>query len=226
MKHTIYLPYHAAPEKVLEYCKRVWSRTLRVPEIGEVCTFGKYPQGKNGEVKDIEWIVLDHRGSEVLLISKYGLDCKKYNKEWVYITWENCTLRYWLNDEFYRKAFDSEEQQKIIKKEVKAERNPEYNTDPGKDTQEKIFLLSINEAEKYFDSDEARKCLPTDYAVSQGTWVNSDLGTCWWWLRSPGYSSLRAAGVRSDGDVDRSGSDVYYGALEAVRPALWVNLAS
>ena len=49
-----------------------------------------------------------------------------------------------------------------------------FKTNGGKNTQDKIFLLSYAEAEQYFDSDEARMCVPTDYAVNSGAYRNKD----------------------------------------------------
>ena len=65
---------------------------------GEHIKFGSY-QGEK-----IEWRVLDVIGEKVLLLSEYGLDVKPYNDNLSSgITWESCTLRRWLNDEFYEK---------------------------------------------------------------------------------------------------------------------------
>ena len=44
---------------------------------------------------------------------------------------------------------------------VTADKNPNYSTDPGKNTTDKVFLLSIIEAEKYFTLDNDRMCVPT-----------------------------------------------------------------
>ena len=104
---------------------------------------------------------------------------------------------------------------------VSADKNPEYSTNPGKDTQDQVFLLSITEANKYFSSDRARQCEPTYYAVDNGAW-ESNSGNCWWWLRSPGIDQNRAAGVRNVGDVYEYGFSVFYDDA-AVRPALWID---
>ena len=77
---------------------------------------------------------------------------------------------------------------------------------------------------KYFSSYSARQCKPTDYAVANGVWEN-DSGNCWWWLRSPGDRQNRAAGVDYVGYVFEYGFSVRY-ALDAVRPALWIDLNS
>ena len=81
---------------------------------------------------------------------------------------------------------------------------------------------------KYFGSDEARKCVPTAYAIAQGTWTIETYSvggkaTCWWWLRSPGYDASRAAYVNTGGSVLAYG--LYVDFVEyAVRPALWIEI--
>ena len=169
--------------------------------------FGKYIQSKSGSPEPIEWQVLTRESGRVLVISKYALDCKFYNNEYVGITWENCSLRKWLNGIFLLTAFNSEEQRLIQNSTV--------------------FLLSVNEARNYFGSNEMRKCAPTDYAISQGVFTNSEHSTggrtsCWYWLRTSGFSSNSARGVNRDGSID-SGYRVD-GGNAAVRPALWINL--
>ena len=107
---------------------------------------------------------------------------------------------------------------------VTADKNPNCSTDAGKDTQDKIFLLSITEAEKYFSSDSDRVCKPTAYAKAQGASTYSSSGSCWWWLRSPDHYSTYAARVRDDGSVYYFGDGVRSSSF-CVRPALWINLA-
>lgn len=117
-----------------------------------------------------------------------------------------------------------DEQSKIMNTTVSAGKNPKYVTDPGSATTDKVFLLSINEAGKYFPSDSERQCKATKYAEAQGTNVNSS-DNCWWWLRSPGNFQSRAAGVNYDGSIFSNGHYVDYGTY-AVRPVLWINLKS
>ena len=107
---------------------------------------------------------------------------------------------------------------------VTADKNPSYSTDPGRNTTDKVFLLSITEANKYFGSDDARQCAGTAYCYAQGAYKNDKNGNCWWWLRSPGFHSFCAAIVGNDGDID-NGPGVNID-ISAVRPALWINLDS
>lgn len=127
-------------------------------------------------------------------------------------------------------AFDGAEKSIVKKTKVLAEKNPYYSTDPGNATTDKVFLLSINEAEQYFGSDEDRKCIPTEYAKANGAYTSSGytkngVPTCGWWLRSPGDDQGRAANVSDYGSVNYLGMRVDYGD-GCVRPALWINLDS
>ncbi len=205
--------------------------TIRNASVGDIIKFGAYEQDNdtsNGK-EDIEWLVLAKEGDKVLVISKYALDCQKYNKVYTNVTWETCTLRKWLNGTFFNSAFSPDELDMIQITKVTADKNPNYDTLPGNSVDNKIFLLSVQEAEKYFKSDQARKCVPTDYAISQGVWKNSSYAmvgknNCLWWLRSPGYSYIVAAYVSSYGSVDSCLEVNYFNV--AVRPALWIELGS
>ena len=199
-------------------------KTLKTAEVGGSVFFGTY-QGE-----DIEWRVLAKENGKVFVISEYGLDWKPYNENFDDVTWETCTLRKWLNGEFLNTAFSEEEQARIATTTVSADRNPEYGANPGNATNDKVFLLSIAEAEKYFEDDEDRRCAPTAYVKEQGVYVNdyhyraSGEATCWWWLRSPGGNQKHAASVSSDGSVDCNGDyvDCDYDDV-TIRPALWIN---
>ncbi len=166
-----------------------------------------------------------------MLISKYALDWQPYHTSWNDVTWETCTLRTWLNGTFCDNTFTEEEQTRIVDTNVSADQNPEYSTDPGNATTDRVFLLSIKEAEKYFTLDEVRNCAPTKYAEAQGarrssteTAANGE-AACWWWLRSPGRNQNTAAFVNIDGSILCTGHIISNidDVKGAVRPALWVN---
>ena len=199
---------------------------LKAAKVGDYITFGSYEQDNdtaNGK-ENIEWLVLEVKDGKALVISKNALDCQQYNTSYTSVTWETCTLRKWLNNDFINAAFSADEKAMIPTVSVSADKNPDYGTDPGNATEDQVFLLSITEANKYFGSDSARQCKPTDYAVANGAW-ESDNGNCWWWLRSPGNTQRYAAGVYTDGGVLEYGYGVDHGN-RAVRPALWIDLNS
>lgn len=198
---------------------------LKTAKVGDYVYFGLYEQDNdttNGK-ENIEWLVLEKKDNKSLIISKYALDCQPYNERKENVTWETCTLRKWLNNEFINKAFTAEEQARIATVNVPAHKNPKYDTDPGKVTKDKVFLLSIVEVKKYFSSDDARKSKATDYAMTNGAFVDSN-GYSTWLLRSPGDGSDCCCYVNIDGYVN------YYYYVDCrdygVRPALWINLPS
>lgn len=198
---------------------------------GDHITFGTYEQDndKTNGAEEIEWLVLDVRDGKALVISKYGLDCKQYHMVSEDVAWETCTLRQWLNEEFYQTAFTQEERNKI--ETIGEEDNLTYPTGADEDTGDKVFILSIAEAEMYFASDEARECFSTEYAIANGVWSwgyymsgSKMIEGCGWWLRTSNRYVDSAAYV--DGgliiDVDE-GIDILDASL-AVRPALWIDI--
>ena len=222
------LSYRDSAEKL----KSAKQAQIKNAKVGDIVYFGTYEQDNdtsNGK-ENIEWRVLAKENSRVLVISDKALDCQPYNSSYTEeVTWENCSLRKWLNGTFLNKAFSTEEQAQIQNTTVSADNNPQYSTNPGNATTDKVFLLSINEVEKYFNSDEARKCAPTAYAKAQGASTSdtfktpSGAATCWWWLRSPGDDQSSAAYVYFGGDVFELGNYVFSG-LNAVRPAMWISI--
>lgn len=192
-------------------------------QIGDVVKFGKYEQdndASNGK-EDIEWIVLAKENNRILVISKYSLDCQKYNTSNVDVTWETCSLRSWLNNDFISSAFSSAEISKIPTVTVTADENPNYSSDAGNDTQDKVFLLSLPEVNEYFTSSNERICYPTKYAIEQGAKTN--LNQSWWWLRSTGSVQNSAAYIDYEGDIYYGGRRVDSDTV-SVRPVLWIDL--
>ena len=198
-------------------------------EVGDTVTFGTYPQTEAGtDSTPIEWIVLARDGDKALVISKYALDSVQYNTKMTEVLWETCSLRMWLNNDFYNKAFNAEEKRNIVLSKVTADKNPNYRTNPGNDTEDNVFLLSIPEVNRYFQNDTSRRCAPTDYAVKNGAYASSsnkvDGRACgWWWLRSPGIYGNFAGSVYHDGSVINYGDFVNV-SLYCVRPCVWVRL--
>ena len=198
---------------------------LKNCKVGDIITFGSYEQDNNisNGKEPIEWLVLDKQGSNVLVISKYGLDAKPFNISYSFLRWDTCDLRLWLNKVFYKEAFSAREREQIEESVVKADDNEKSGTKAGKDTRDKVFLLSISEAEDLFEDDNARICYPTEYALARGAWTLDKTGSCTWWLRSNDLGSRNAAIVNTDGWVNDAGKRFDFGTV-SVRPALWINL--
>ena len=108
--------------------------------------------------------------------------------------WENCDLRRWLNNDFMRVAFSREEFERIKVSKLRNDNNPEYGTPGGNRTEDRVFCLSIAEAEQYFRNDEERKCE-----------AYTGEGRCSWWLRSPGCGQAQASNVETNGRLNTAG---------------------
>lgn len=188
-------------------------------------TFGQYEQDnkKDNGTEAIEWIVLEKQKDRVLLISKYALIAKPFNDDYKSVDWESCTLRNWLNDSFINLAFQSNERSLILSTPIINSDNQTWGSDGGSSTEDKIFLLSIDEASKYFNTKEERAVKVTEYARMNNAFVNYNNGNGRWWLRSIGRNGHYAAYVRNEGDVNNSGEYVNERTF-GIRPALWLSL--
>ena len=193
---------------------------------GDRLTFGRYEQDSdagNGE-EPIEWMVLDVVDGKALLLSVYGLDAQPWDRDNDNTTWESCSLRRWLNDDFLHLAFSEEEQARLEWADLPASKDPEYDNPVGEDTVDRVFLLGYDEAMKYFESNRDRIAHPTQFATDGGAWEGRGAaGTCWWWLRSTGEYFRSAACVGGDGGVGSSGGGLL-SQNGAVRPAVWLCL--
>ncbi len=150
--------------------------------IGDIIRFGNYNQGDNStKGKDeIEWQVLKVESDRVLVISKYALDYKPYNTEQIDVTWETCSLRKWLNNDFKNEAFTPQEQERIPYVNLKNENNPKWGTPGGNDTTDQIFCLSFEDIWLYYGSyswydpenmfgyNQKLICEATQYAIDKG----------------------------------------------------------
>ena len=200
-----------------------------IAPVGSLIKYGKYEQDNDSSngIEDIEWIILAKDDNKMLVISDKAIDCKLYNTSSANITWETCSLRNWLNNDFINSAFSATEKTMISSVKVSADKNPDYDTDAGNDTEDKVFLLSIEEANRYFKYDSERQCVSTEYAKANGayTYEIDGASNCFWWLRSQGgYSNKSASVVNSDGTVSKYGNAVDDNR-DCVRPAMWISLA-
>ncbi len=200
---------------------------LLSPEVGDIVTFGNYEQDNNeaNGPEEIEWIVLCIKNGGATMISKYALDAKTFSDDEDRLTWDVCTLREWLNGPFIDAAFSVDEQALMLLADVSAERNSLHlEVDPGKDTQDLVYLLGYTEAQLLFESNQARYCKATSYAVAQGAFVNEDTLGTWWHLRSPGRQDGCCAGVDVTGKVSGYGS--YNWNNQAIRPVITLRVES
>ena len=205
-------------------------------KAGDHITFGNYPQTDDNEAQPVEWRVLEIKDGKALIISEYLLDTYVYNMEMSDITWENCSLRKWLNGKFYDTAFSESEKGLIQTVTVENSDNPLYGTPGGNKTEDKVFCLSLEEVQIYFKDTTDRMTAPTVYAIKRGAKTNEDnkldngMKTGWWWLRTPASSANRASDVDCYGNIDnvinkdRVDGDLVFAEGNCVRPAVWVTI--
>lgn len=200
----------------------IQKETIKNASVGQVVEFGVYEQDNdtaNG-AEILEWIVLDSRGDQKLIITKQAIDTRQYDSRDMYLTWSECGLRQWLNNEFIDTAFSPERQSVIMATKNVNYSNYFYGTNGGADTTDSVFLLSTDEAGTYFKTDNSRKAEPTAYAAAKG--ADTEYGSCWWLLRTPGIKGVDICGVHKNGEIDYLGCFVY-SQTATVRPAMWVN---
>ncbi len=198
----------------------------------ETVTFGSYPQSGSSP-EPITWLKLAEQDGRTLLISESVLDAVPYNDidvgyGWsttsprpnTDATWEDCSLRAWLNGEFADTAFTADEKAAIAETTNTDTKNnvaptPDKADDASvhqaPETTDTVFVLSVAEAKGYFANNAARSAQPTQYAMDKGVYTGvaatdaqSD-GAAVWWLRTNGYYSGYEAVVTDDGYVHGAG---------------------
>lgn len=191
--------------------------------------FGNYWQSVKSEdaadsnKEPVKWRVLAN-GGNLFVVSDKNLDCVEYNSSAETVTWEECTLRKWLNSKFLDKAFTTQEQGAVLESLVVNEDGAK-GSEAGPDTYDKVYLLSIYEVidpelgfpTDWKDKGGTRVALNTEYTKSKRAMTNSDMSGAWW-LRTPG-DAKNAANVFNAGNVFVRGGNVN-NFIFAVRPAM------
>lgn len=213
--------------------------------------FGTYQQSSKESggynTDPVKWRVLSNTGGQLFLLSDQNLDVFQYHTEEENVTWETSTMRSWLNgydaskntggstgidytsDNFLDTAFSTNEKAAIAVTDVVNGPNPDYDTEGGEDTTDRIFLLSILDMynRNYF---QKPVCPSTNTAYVAGggkldRGMNDANAADRWWLRSPGYYLWQAAFIEDDGSPVADGNPVN-DSSSAVRPAFNLDLSS
>lgn len=190
--------------------EKVAPRPLIEAGKGDSVLFGRLE--RDGATESIEWIVLLKKDDRLLLLSKNCLDAAAFHDVQDSVTWGDSSVRAWLNGDFLNTAFSAQEQSLLIVTDQKMKANPSYDTYVGRNTSDRVFLLSWDEAQKYLPSAAERRAL---FATPGGE-------ACWW-LRTPGLDRSRAVYVDGFGLLDFDGAPVTEAGF-GVRPAIWVSI--
>ena len=194
--------------------------------VGNTIAFGDY-----------NWLVLDVQGDKALLITENITELRAFHPCYAGVTWEHSSLRQHLNGAFLG-FFSKADKAKIVTTSIENPNNLWYGTNGGNDTCDKIFVLSLEEVDRYFgNSGDYLNKRRKEY--DSGKWITNDDGwilsnthdnsrvakhegsSSLWWLRSPGYSDCTVAYVGTPGNVLINGDRVCIGR-GGVRPALWI----
>jgi len=113
-------------------------------KVGDIITIGSLSG------KSLRWMVLNIDGSNIMLFCRDIVTTLPYEQDASLkdITWETCSLRKWLNDDFYYEAFSDAEKKCILETEVSPDTWEQYPTDYVEGvTHDRVYLLSYQEAE-------------------------------------------------------------------------------
>ena len=190
---------------------------------GDEIILGQYPYEEDGTKYRIPWQILDIVIDRALIVSRDILEFRTYHKEWGRMTWEESDIRKWLNQEFLAEAFTEEEQGVISTGMIRNKKNDIFDTDAGPDTEDRVFLLSMEEAREYYENNEERQAFATPYAAAKAG-LPDNARPASWRLRTPGYKGgCYNACVHKDGMINTHGCINNQDGF-GIRPAMWIKL--
>ena len=200
-------------------------------QVGDKILFGNY-----------DWQVLDIQNDRALIITENIIEQRPYHNAYVGITWADCSLRKYLNGEFYNR-FNMDDKSRICPVINKNPDNQWYGTKGGEDTRDRIFLLSMEEVVcQYFGDSSSKLYNP---GKNQRYWFErrdennsrriarleaNKEQIWWWWIRTPGRVNVKAVYIHGDGNIGIQGNNILKGNIAdgkctgGVRPALWLKL--
>lgn len=147
---------------------------MRMIEVGDYVEFGRWFHHANGKVFDIEWRVLSVFDGVALLVSRFGLEAKRFDGNSNSNEWEDSELYQWLNG-YFKMAFNAEELPAL---------------------EGEISLLSYQEVKDLLPNiGNIRKCSVTPWAKARGALL--DRSKCLWWTRTVSERFRRFAYVVS-----------------------------
>lgn len=188
---------------------------------------------------EYDWRVLDMQNNTALIITENIIEQRSYHDTRKDTTWADCELRSYLNGDFYNK-FNESDKSRIITVKNKNPDNQWYGTNGGADTEDSVFLLTVEDVVcKYFGDSSVILQNPGNqkykYWFNKNDENNSkrvarykdETWNSWWWLRSPGRTNRVAVYIHGNGNVGMNGNPTLRldGDIRGgVRPALLFKL--
>ncbi|MBP5772621.1 MAG: hypothetical protein J6W35_00885 [Eubacterium sp.] len=157
----------------------------------------------NGDILfgEAHWVVAKKTKTKAFLIKTKPVEGVPYNDKDEDVTWENSSIRSYLNSVFTAETFTPGMIDKIIDTDVHVSGNKKNNT-KGSDTTDKVFMLKSSQAKHY---EKQLSLFLRDY-----------------WLIEPGETQREAQFV-SFGKVKAAGYPVNDKNMNA-RPCIWVSM--
>lgn len=175
-----------------KYRRLTWEMTTTYGTINENLKEIYWdPYAENGYryflYEPIKWKILNNDGKKLLLLSDQSLDLERMNStsKVTGVSYEDSKLRKWLNYDgetdlnlpypsykskgFMYFAFDSSQLSRILTTHLEEGQNPNYDTNSGSTTDDKIFLLSYEEM------------INSEYGFCDTSWVSGTRRTCTAW---------------------------------------------
>lgn len=146
-------------------------------EAGDIIQLGKYPQNRfnNDEHQMLEWVILDIVGTKAIAITEECIDVKKYDESDEMLSWNETSLRNWLNEEFYKNTFSDKEKESIVLRDVKTRKTydpndeikpkPEFGCEYDH-SNDYVTVLSEEEVIQYMPEPEDRMAKLSGYAFN------------------------------------------------------------
>ena len=191
--------------------------------IGTELYFGTFPQavsnttpGADDIVDPIKWRVIDKTGDKAFLVANKLLFDREYNTVLTDVTWATCDLRTYLNNDFLYRVFNEDERIGIATNTNINNYSP-GTTNPGPNTEDRVFILSDPEVMNYYPSIATRIINRTNYTGS--------LAADSWWIRNPGSDLQQNAERIGDiGLIHAYGQAVT--TKNYIRPAIYIDVTS
>lgn len=175
-------------------------------------SFGRYPQGEEGETEPVLWRVLGNEGGILYAMSEYILDVRRIDgDQWNYKGWAASELYPWLNGEMLETVFDEGERSALHE-------------------DEELGFLSLPSVEDIrnpafgFADDKSRQLIGTPYALKvQGLYRYSSRVYSPIWTRTPSQQKHAHRSTKSGGGLGFIG--VESDDLGLI-PVIWIKEAS
>ncbi|MBQ2809593.1 MAG: hypothetical protein IJF11_01735 [Clostridia bacterium] len=213
--------YNDAEQRQLAICKTLSIKEqIELLEEGNTVLFGKYEQDLTVDGKEtLDWVIVQKDQNKALIVSKKAIEATPYGVSGT--KWSNSALRNWLNSNFIDENFTTTEKRFLLNQITTTIYKDAEGNETVNISDDRAIILSENELNRFFSSEEERCALGTDYLKSKGVYVNQDNGMTHYWLRSA-TTNGNIKYVNGSGGINQDGKSPMQ--ITSVRPAVWIDL--